>query len=78
MNFSTDAASCKQPFRIRTLPDYSVCQSCLQQCLCITVLMLMIDFHLDSCTVHCDLQEQPMLLVLQSAVTTDNEEKLVL
>ena len=35
-------------------------------------------FHLESCTVHFDRQEQPMLFVLHSAITTDNEEKLVL
>jgi hypothetical protein len=32
----------------------------------------------DDCTVHFDIEEQPMLFVLHSAITTDNEEKLVL
>jgi len=32
----------------------------------------------NDCAVHFDIQEQPMLFVLHSAITTDNEEKLVL
>jgi len=35
-------------------------------------------FRLESCTVHFDIQEKPMLFVLHFAITTDGEAKLVL